>query len=118
MNEQLVSVNTNPVEDYKYDGVPTTRTVGWDAAGLRVTRLRVVSDRGFPYWDISYCYGVINGEHVRVSLPFWQIPKPYAPEAETNGYGRGFIVGVARDAGVYAKGLGILDQGVLSATQA
>lgn len=123
MNEQLVNVNTSPIEDYAYNDpnhlgtIPTTRTVHWDAPNLKVTRLRVVSDRGFPYWDVSYCHGVIGNDYVRVTLPFSQIPKPYAPEAATHGYGRGFIVRAARGAGVYAKGLGILDHGVMSATQ-
>lgn len=76
------------------------RTVDWTEPGLKVTRLRLLSDPGFPVWDVSYCYGQLpSGEQVRVSLPFDQIPK---------GRVSGFIVDQAKRAGVYAKGLGIL----------
>ena len=107
--------NSRPIEDYaykdpKYVGtIPTTRTVYWDAPNLKVTRLRCISDRGFPYWDVSYCHGVVGDDYVRVTLPFEQIPKPYAPEADREGFGRGFIVNMAKRDGVFAKGLGILD---------
>lgn len=51
------------------------RTVDWTADGLYITRLRLLSDSGFPMWDVSYCYGEIAGEPVRVQLPFSQLPK-------------------------------------------
>jgi hypothetical protein len=76
------------------------RTVSWKTKGLRVTRFRILSDPGFPMWDVSYCHGMIGDEHVDVSLPFFQLPK--------RGWKR-FIVEQAKRDGVYAKGLGILD---------
>lgn len=51
------------------------RTVDWTAEGLRIERLRLLSDPGFPFWDVSYCYGRIGTELVKVSLPFSQLPK-------------------------------------------
>lgn len=78
------------------------RTVDWTEPHLRVVRLRLLSDPGFPAWDVSYCHGVLasTGEHVRVELPFSQLPK------------RGFrkaIVDYAKRDGLYARGLGVLD---------
>jgi len=87
-------------------------TVNWDRPGLKITRLRMVSDPDFPYWDISYCHGVLNGEDVRVRLPFHQVPKAWAKDPM--GSGKGFIVNVAKKEGVYAKGTGILDTEALS----
>lgn len=69
----------------------------------KVTRLRLLSDPGFPFWDVSYCYGELkDGSAVRVSLPFHQLPK---------GKGRlnGAIIEAAKADGVYAKRLGIFD---------
>lgn len=51
------------------------RTVDWTAEGLYITRLRLLSDPGFPFWDVSYCYGEIAGDSVHVNLPFSQLPK-------------------------------------------
>ena len=75
-------------------------TVDWTTPGLKVTRLRLVSDPGFPFWDVSYCHGVLNGKDVDVQLPFGQLPK--------RGLSRA-IVEAAKADGVYARGLGILD---------
>ena len=120
----LVNVHTNDISEYSLKDAPLEKEgegirngkVDWDTPNLKVTRLRMVSDRGFPYWDISYCYGVLDGKHVRVRLPFSQIPKPFAPEAKAWGFGKGFIINEAKRAGVFAKGLGILD--CFSQTQA
>ena len=49
--------------------------VDWTAPGLVITRLRLLSDPGFPVWDVSYCHGTLNGNHVQVQLPFHQLPK-------------------------------------------
>lgn len=50
-------------------------TVDWTTPGLKITRLRLLSDPGFPLWDVSYCDGVLDGRHVDVRLPFSQLPK-------------------------------------------
>lgn len=74
--------------------------VDWATKGLKVTRLRLLSDPGFPAWDVSYCHGELNGQPVDVELPFSQLRK--------RGY-RGEIVAYAKQDGIFAKGLGILD---------
>lgn len=72
----------------------------------RVTRLRLLSDPGFPYWDVSYCYGIRkDGRECRVSLPFHQLPKRTW---------KGAIIEWARRDGVYAVGLGLMDPMVVS----
>lgn len=77
-----------------------TRTVPWTAKGLKVTRLRMLSDPGFPCWDISYCHGVLaDGEAVEVELPFYQLPK--------YGWKRAIVNAAKRDK-VFAQGIGIL----------
>lgn len=78
------------------------RTVPWTEKGLRITRLRLLSDPGFPLWDVSYCHGEINGEKVHVELPFsqlWKFKKPMASQ----------IIDYAKRDGVYAKGLDIFN---------
>lgn len=50
-------------------------TVKWTTPGLKITRLRLLSDPGFPAWDVSYCHGILDGRHVDVELPFSQLPK-------------------------------------------
>jgi hypothetical protein len=59
----------------RYDQGGGIETVDWDVDGLEITRLRLLSDPGFPLWDLSYCHGVLNGSHVNVRLPFSQLPK-------------------------------------------
>ena len=59
---------------YHMDRRPT-RTVYWDEPNLYITRFRMVSDRGFPAWDVSYCHGRIGDEEVDVELPFDQLRK-------------------------------------------
>lgn len=51
------------------------KKVCWTTPGLEITRLRLLSDPGFPVWDVSYCHGILNGLHVNVELPFSQLPK-------------------------------------------
>jgi hypothetical protein len=75
-------------------------TVGWETPGLKITRLRLVSDPGFPFWDVSYCHGTLDGKNVNVGLPFFQLPKRGMRKA---------IVDFAKKEGLFAKGMGILD---------
>ena len=76
------------------------RTVAWTEPGLRITRFRLLSDPGFPAWDVSYCHGFVGDEPVSVALPFDQLPK--------RGWARAVVEHAKRD-GVHAKRLGILD---------
>lgn len=82
-----------------------TRSAGsvqWtDPRLARVTRLRLVSDPGFPFWDVSYCHGILHdGRPCRVDLPFNQLPR--------KGLRRAIVEHARRDK-VYAIGLGIFD---------
>jgi hypothetical protein len=78
----------------------TTRQVPWTAKGLVITRLRLLTDPGFPLYDVSYCHGMIGEEHVIVQLPFSQLVKRKWKSE---------IIAYAKRDGVYAKGLGIFD---------
>ena len=92
---------TNPLTPGYHDE-PLSGHVYWDCPSLaKIERLRLLSDPGFPFWDVSYCYGRTHrGEKVIVCLPFSQLPK--------RGM-RAAIVREAKRAGVYAKRLGIFD---------
>jgi hypothetical protein len=73
---------------------------------VRITRLRLVSDPGFPMWDLSYCYGrLADGTDVSVRLPEHQFPKRDLNAA---------LIAMCKGAGRYGKGLGIFDPLVLS----
>lgn len=99
---------SNPINDE----VKATREAIEESVDLtdrrlaRITRLRLVGDPGFPLLDLSYCYGELkDGTPVRVSLPEWQFPKRGLERA---------LVEMCKTAGVYGKGLGILDPDVIS----
>ena len=71
-------------------------SVPWDTPGLTITRLRLLSDPGFPLWDVSYCHGMLDGEPVVVDLPFSQLPKRGMKRA---------LYGEAKKTGRFIKGL-------------
>lgn len=78
----------------------------WTEKGLKIVRLRLLTDPGFPFYDVSYCYGrTAAGALVRVRLPFYQLRK---------ATWKSEIVKHAQRDRVYAKGLGIFDDGVVS----
>jgi hypothetical protein len=72
----------------------------WTQPGLKITRLRLVSDPFLPFWDVSYCDGELDGKYIRVQLPFSQLPK--------RNYKHAIVQHAMRDC-LYAKGTGILD---------
>lgn len=74
--------------------------VDWTHPGLKITRLRLLSDPGHPVWDVSYCHGILDGKHVAVGLPFSTLPKRAVART---------IIEYAKRDKVYAKGIGILD---------
>ena len=85
-----------------HDQWANARMVYWSEPHLRVVRFRLLSDPGLPFWDVSYCYGVLchTQEHVRVELPFSQLPK--------RGWKREVVQHAIRD-GVHAGRLGLFD---------
>lgn len=85
-----------------YHAEPIEETLQWNDKRLAyVSRLRLLSDPGFPFWDVSYCHGyTTDKKKVRVALPFSQLPKRNMKKA---------IIDYAKKDGVYAKGIGILD---------
>ena len=91
---------TNPAEYHAHVTNRIERSVHWTHPGLRIDRLRLLSDRGHPEWDVSYCHGFIGDEPVRVTLPFDRLPK--------RQWSRAIVEHAQRD-GVFAKGLGIFD---------
>lgn len=106
---------TNPLTpEQKAAQASATRTVDWTAEGLYITRFRLLSDFDFPAWDVSYCYGRIGTETVRVQLPFSQLPKKCTyVDARTGekrkGGWRAALIAECNKAGLSAKRLGILD---------
>jgi hypothetical protein len=73
------------------------------ALGGRITRLRLLSDPGFPMWDVSYCHATLpDGRIVRVETTFFQLPRRNTI---------GAIIEDARREGYHAKAIGLLDRG-------
>ncbi|UVK63841.1 hypothetical protein SEA_LILYPAD_37 [Gordonia phage LilyPad] len=101
---------TNGLDDpNEYFSVDREQVLLSDPRIRRVTRLRLISDPGFPYWDVSYCHGELkDGTPVRI-----QIPVPHFRKRTL----KGDIIAMAKREGVFAKGLGLLDEGVWSKCQ-
>jgi len=83
----------------RHDQADGVQQVDWTTDGLEITRLRLLSDPGFPVFDVSYCHGILDGEHVDVRLPFSQLPK----------YGKGGMKAAlskeAQESGKFSQGL-------------
>src|SRR5262245_32263221 len=77
-------------------------SVAWNDPALKqFVRVRLVTDPGFPMYDVSYCYGELwDGTPCVVILPFAQIPKYQFKK---------WLVDQARGDGVYLKGKGFFD---------
>jgi len=99
---------TNPITD---DVVAVRNaietTVALECPTLaKITRLRLVTDVGFPWFDVSYCYGELkDGTPVRVQLPYHQFSRKFLKRD---------LVQMCKERGLYAKGLGLLDDSVIS----
>lgn len=75
----MADVNqTNPLPPDYHETV-TNRITGsadWTTPGLKIIRLRLLSDPGYPRWDVSYCHGQLpDGRFVNVGLPFGHLSK-------------------------------------------
>lgn len=67
----------------------------------RITRLRLLTEPGYPYFDISYVYGVLkDGRHCRIDG---------APMHLGRRTIKRDLIAWAKEEGAYAKGLGLLD---------
>jgi hypothetical protein len=67
----------------------------------RVVRLRLLTEPGYPYFDISYCYVQLkDGRYARLS------DTPMSLGRKTL---KRDLIAWAREEGAYAKGLGLLD---------
>lgn len=94
---------TNPLVDPDaYYAVDRSLEVALDDPRLgRITRLRLLTDPGCPFWDLSYCHGELkDGTPVRVRLARSQFSRRNL---------KGELLELCREAGVYGKGLGIFD---------
>ena len=61
---------TNNIGDYAHAKVERSHIpVHWSDPELaQIVRIRLVTDPGFPMWDVSYIHGVMkDGTHVRVN---------------------------------------------------
>lgn len=69
---------------------------------VTITRLRLIgASREFPFWDLSYCFGKLaDGSDVRVELESYRFGR-YSYKRE--------LVELAKQAGRYGKGMGLLD---------
>jgi hypothetical protein len=69
----------------------------------RITRVRLLTEPGYPYYDISYIYGVLkDGRHIRLADAPMHLSRR-APKAD--------LIAWAKAEKVFAKGLGLLDEG-------
>jgi hypothetical protein len=95
------TIEVNPLPEGFHDE-EITGSVDWsDCRLVRVERLRLLSDPGYPAWDVSYCHGRLkDGSKVAVILPFSELPKRNM---------RGALLAHAKRDKVYAKGLGIFE---------
>ena len=67
----------------------------------RITRLRLLTEPGYPYFDISYVYGVLkDGTHVRIDGAPMHLGRKTIKRD---------LIEWAKGEGAYAKGLGLLD---------
>jgi hypothetical protein len=63
-------------------------------------RLRLLTDPGYPYLDVSYCHGRLpSGQPVRVQVPFRDLPRKW----------KWALVEHAKRDGIHAKSMGLLD---------
>lgn len=78
--------------------------VSWNDTRLKkIVRLRLLSDPGFPVWDVSYCYGQLkDGTYCRVNLPWHQLPK-------SEGKMRATVYAQGTKDGVFVNRLGFFE---------
>lgn len=76
---------------------------------VRIIRIRLISDPGFPFWDMSYAWGEMkDGSRVNVKFSTNQFAKRNL---------KGDLIAEAKRMGRFAKGMGMLDDGIISKCQ-
>ena len=98
--------------DYSVGNVPLA-----DPDLVRIDRIRLLTDPGLPFYDLSYCWGTLrDGRHVRVDLGRYQFARRPRGTAQKGSHAslRGQLVQCAKDAGRHAKQLGMLDDDTIS----
>ena len=96
---------TNPL----WTSEATHENIDWDERSWlgdprlkRIVRLRLLTEPGYPYMDISYCYAQLkDGRFVRLDGAPMSISRR-KPKAD--------LIAWAREEGVNAKALGLLDE--------
>lgn len=97
-NPLALSSHTHETVNYELGDIPLS-----DPDLISINRLRLLGEPGYPYYDISYCYGTLkDGTHVRVDLGAANILRRNV---------KGELIRLAKEAGRFAKGMGLLDEG-------
>lgn len=92
-------VITDPNYHRAYTGAPHIEMD--DPRLKKITRFRMISDPGFPFWDVSYIYGEMkDGRLCQVINPFYELPK--------KGWKK-VLIDYGKKKGIYMKGLGIFN---------
>lgn len=78
--------------------------------GGRISRLRMLTEPGTPFLDVSYCHGILpNGRNVRLNVAPPMLRKGRGSEPYMSD-----MIAWAKDEGVHGKSIGMLDRGVWS----
>lgn len=105
----------NNIADAAYDSSALAPGVTVDLSDpdlVRIDRIRLLTERGFPAFDLSYCYGTLrDGRHVRVDLGRYQFARARGGQGKSL---KAQLVDCARAAGRHAHGLHMLDADVIS----
>jgi len=81
------------------------------ARGGRVSRLRFLTEPGYPYVDISYVHGVLpNGRNVHINVT----DSPRLRKGRGSEPFMADMIEWAKGEGVFGKKIGMLDRGVWS----
>lgn len=102
---------TNPLWMTGIDHAQVTRTTVKlsDPRLTRVTRLRLNTDDTWTEWEVSYCYGVLaDGTQVHVDLMGYDRILKIGRGRRARVDNRD-LIRIAKLAGRYAKGIGLLD---------
>lgn len=92
---------------YTHEAVDYSEHCALDDPRLaRVDRIRLLTERGYPYFDVSYVWGTLkDGRHVRISGFDGPLPRKGL---------KGALVQIAKEHKVHAHGLHMLDSDVIS----